>query len=472
VSTATLLLRELACNVRLSAFETSTPEGRAKERQRRAALTGVAAVLAKIVVVSTGLVMIPTTLRYLGAERFGLWMTINSILGILGFADFGIGNGLMNFIADVHGRQDQDALPQAISSGLAMLSAVGLAIASGFVAVYPHISWAHLFNVKTAIAANEAGPAMMVFVLCFALNVPLGVVQRIQLGLQQGYYANLWQLAGSLCGLGGVLLGVHLRVALPWLVLMVSAAPVVAVAANGFVFFGFLHRDLRPQRHHVSFVAARQLARSGGFFFFLQVVVAAAFYSDSLIIARVLGAAAVADYAVVQRMFMIIPLLLAMFTGPLWPAYREAIARGDVHWVKKTLRNSLVGTVLIASAMSFVMFWSADFILTVWVHGRVHPTAALLAGFAVWVIFEAGGSALAMFLNGAAIIKFQVIVASAFGVACVLAKLYGAQSYGVAAIPWATLATYFLCHVIPCILFVPGIVNSVCQHHTADNAKG
>jgi O-antigen/teichoic acid export membrane protein len=458
--------------MRWSTFETSTPEGRAQERHRRAALTGVAAVLARIVSVSTGLVMIPATLRYLGAERFGLWMTINSMLGVLSFADFGIGNGLMNSIADVHGRQDRDALRQAISSGLAMLSAVGLTIAAGFVAVYPHISWARLFNVKTAIAAHEAGPALLVFVLCFALNVPLGAMQRIQLGLQQGYYTNLWQLGGSLCALGGVLVGVQIRLALPWLVLTVSAAPVVAAAGNGFVFFGFLHRDLRPLQRHVSFVTALQLARIGGLFFFLQVVVAAAFYSDSLIIAHVLGAAAVADYAVVQRMFMMIPLFLAMFTGPLWPAYGEAIAKGDFPWVKTTLRNSLLGTAVIAAAMSLVMFRSANFILKVWVHGLLHPAAALLAGFAVWAVFEASGSALAMFLNGAAIIKFQVIVASIFGAACVSAKLYGARRYGVAAIPWATVLTYFLCYVIPCILFVPGIIHRVCQSPAGDAAKG
>ncbi|MGB8013700.1 MAG: oligosaccharide flippase family protein [Terriglobales bacterium] len=472
MSTATLRLRELAASVRWLESETSTAEGRAKERHRRAALTGAVAVLAKIVAVSTSLITIPATLLYLGTERFGLWMTISSILGILSFADFGIGNGLMNSIAEVHGRQDRDAMRQAIASGCAMLAVVGLAIAAGFLALYPRIDWARVFNVRSALAASEAGPALLLFVLCFALNVPLGAMQRIQLGLQQGYYANLWQLAGSVCGLGGVLVGVHLRLALPWLVLMVSGAPVGAAAANGCVFFGFLHPELRPRACHISFGAALQLARIGGFFFFLQVMVAAVFYSDSLIIARALGAAAVADYAVVQRMFMIIPLSLAMFTAPLWPAYREALARGDVLWVRKMLLHSLAATIAAAAALSLALFWSAAFILKIWVHGKVHAGPALLAGFSVWVVFEAGGSALAMFLNGAAVIKFQVVVASTFGVACVLAKFYGARSYGVVAIPWAAIVTYSLCHVVPCLLFVPGIVRSVCASHAAAAAKG
>jgi O-antigen/teichoic acid export membrane protein len=466
MSTAAVRGRELTSRVRWSPFETLTAEGRAKERYRRAALTGVAATSAKIIAVLGSVVTIPAALNYLGRERFGLWMTISSIVALLSFADFGIGNGLMNSIADGHGREGsperlRERLRETISSGVAMLMAVGFVISGSFIALYPRVSWARLFNVQSTTAANEAGPAILIFALCFALNVPLGAVQRVQLGLQQGYYANLWQLAGSVCGLVGVLVGIHLRAGLPWLVLAVSGAPVVAAAVNGFLFFGLLRRDLRPSVQHISLEAAGRLTKLGGFFFFLQMVVAAAFYSDSLIIAHLLGAAAVADYAVVQRMFMMISILLALFTAPLWPAYREAIGRGDILWVKKTLRNSLLATVVLASAMSLAAFRWSDFILHRWVHGQVHPPTMLLAGFALWVVFEAGGSALAMFLNGAGIIKFQMIVATLFGIGCVLAKLYGAQRYGVAAIPWAAIATYSVCHVIPCFLFVPGMVTGL-----------
>jgi O-antigen/teichoic acid export membrane protein len=462
MSTAAVRVRDLASQVGRSPFETSTPEGRARERHRRAALTGVAAAAAKVISVLASVVTIPAALHYLGPERFGLWMTITSVVALLSFADFGIGNGLMNSIADGRDREGRTVgLRKAISSGVAMLTAVGLAIAGSFIAFYPLISWIRIFNVQSATAANEAGPAVLIFALCFALNVPLGAVQRVQLGLQQGYYANMWQLAGSLCGLGGVLMSIHLHLGLPWLVLLVSGAPVLAAAMNGLLFFGLLRRDLRPSLRQVSLDAVFQLAKLGGFFFFLQTVVAAAFYSDALIIAHLLGAAAVADYAVVQRMFMMISILLALFTAPLWPAYREAIGRGDIPWVKKTLRNSLLATLVLAAAMSLAVFRLSGFLLQRWVHGQVHPPTMLLAGFAFWVIFEAGGSALAMFLNGAGIIKFQMIVASLFGIACVLAKFYGARRYGVAAIPWAAFAMYSVCHVIPCFLFVPGIVASL-----------
>ncbi|MGA7315646.1 MAG: hypothetical protein WBX22_16905 [Silvibacterium sp.] len=84
--------RDALSHSRLSPFDTSTPEGRSRERHHCALLTGISALLAEVIAVSTSLVTIPMALHYLETEQFGLWMTISSVVAILGFADFGIGN--------------------------------------------------------------------------------------------------------------------------------------------------------------------------------------------------------------------------------------------------------------------------------------------------------------------------------------------------------------------------------------------
>src|SRR5271163_953685 len=93
-------------------------------RNRRAALTGGTAVMARAVQVATSLITIPLTVRYLGNERFGLWMAISSVLAMANFADFGIGNGVLNSVADAFGKDDFDRIRGAISSGFAVLSVV------------------------------------------------------------------------------------------------------------------------------------------------------------------------------------------------------------------------------------------------------------------------------------------------------------------------------------------------------------
>src|SRR5580704_14585226 len=92
--------------IRFRSFDASTPEGRSKERYRRAALTSLATLAAKGVSIGTLLVTVPLTLAYLGKERYGLWMTISSLVAIFGFADLGMGASLKTLLAAADGRND------------------------------------------------------------------------------------------------------------------------------------------------------------------------------------------------------------------------------------------------------------------------------------------------------------------------------------------------------------------------------
>jgi hypothetical protein len=151
-------------------------------RNRGAAITGGTASLARAVQVSTSLITIPLTVHYLGNERFGLWMTISSVFAMANFADFGIGNGVLNTVADAFGKNDFDRIRAAISSGFAVLGAVGLLLLGLFASTFAWVSGADVFRVTSAQARTEAAPTLMVFVFCFALNIPLDLVQRAQLG--------------------------------------------------------------------------------------------------------------------------------------------------------------------------------------------------------------------------------------------------------------------------------------------------
>src|SRR5690242_2021779 len=95
-------VRGLKGLLRLKPFDTSTEEGRSRERYRSAALTTITSVLAKAVSVCVSLITVRLTIHYLGVERYGLWMTITSVVSLPWFADLGMGNGLLNAIAEAH----------------------------------------------------------------------------------------------------------------------------------------------------------------------------------------------------------------------------------------------------------------------------------------------------------------------------------------------------------------------------------
>ena len=55
-----------------------------------------------------------------------MWMAMSSLVAMLGFADLGIGNGLLNAISDAHGRDDRGDAARYVSSAFFSLVAISL----------------------------------------------------------------------------------------------------------------------------------------------------------------------------------------------------------------------------------------------------------------------------------------------------------------------------------------------------------
>ena len=425
--------------LQLYPFDMSTPEGRSRERYRRVVLSAGAAAAAKLVSVATALISIPLTLHYLGPERYGMWMTMSSLLVMFAFADLGIGHGMMNIVADSSGKEDRPAIRAAVSSGFFVLTIIAATILLLFAAAYPFVSWFEIFNVKSEAARLEAGPALAGAVVCFVLGIPLGVVQRVQMGLQEGYAANLWRCLGSILGLIGVLVVIWLKWGLLWLVVAFLGGPLVASIINSIAFFGASERDLAPQRRYVSREMIARIARIGLLFFGLQIAMAVAFASDNVIIAQSLGAEAVTDYAVSEKMFSLIGVIVSMVLFPLWPAYGEAIARGDQDWVRRALLLSLTAAIVTTAVLSLVLVVFGTRLIALWTGPVVDAPFMLLVALGLWKVIDAGGNAVSMFLNGANVVRFQLIIAALMTPLAIVLKVILVTQIGISGVVWATI---------------------------------
>jgi O-antigen/teichoic acid export membrane protein len=385
-------------------------------------------------------------------------MTISSIIALLAFADLGIGNGLLNAISEAHGKDDRELARTYVSSTFFMLLALAVALGSIFAIAYPSLPWGRIFNIKNADAIADAGPAVCVLIGCFLLNMPLGIINRIQLGYQEGFENNIWNAVGNLLGLLSVLLVIYSRGTLCWLVLAMAGAPIIAVFLNGVRLFIYKRPWLWPTWAFTTHKAAVKVLGLGFLFFVLQFAAAVAFSSDNMITTQILGSAAVTQYSVHARLFSIAPMLLMMVLSPLWPAYSEAIARGDVAWVRRTLIRSIITSLVLSTICSVFFVVAGPFLLRIWVGDRVVPVLPLLLGLGIWTILSTVGNALAMFLNGASVMRFQVIASLAMAALAVSLKIFLTQKIGVAGVVWGTVIAYTVAVAIPCAVVVPSIL--------------
>jgi len=445
--------RQVLSVARFRPFDLSTPEGRSKERYRRAFLTIAASGLSRAVSISAGLITVPLTLKYLGTERYGLWMTISSVIAMMGFSDLGINNGLLNGISRSHGKDDRELARQYVSSAFFLLTAIAIAIGIVLAAAYRWIPWGSLFRVQSTQALAEAGPAVAMFIACFLLNIPAGIITRVQSGYQDGFSANLWSSLGGLLGLVSLLLVMHFRGSLPSLVLAMAGAPVLALLLNGAVLFAVRRPWLLPLWSCVTTEATKDLWHLGALFFTLQLAFAISFSSDNLVIARILGPEAVTQYAVPCRLFSLVSIVVSFVVTPLWPAYGEALARRDHFWIRKTLFRSLMLVAGVSISLGTLLVIFGNRIIHAWVGSTIHADLLLLAGLGIWSAVMAVSMAIAAFFNGLSIIRFQLVAASLGSLSNIALSVYLTHRIGIPGVVYGSILSQIFIFLIPAAFY-------------------
>jgi O-antigen/teichoic acid export membrane protein len=440
--------------LRFKAFDTDTEEGRSQERHRRIAWTTVTAGAAKFGAAAAMFISVPLTLSYLGPERFGLWMAISAAITMLSFADFGLGNGILNAVSHASGRNDKVAIHQFVSNGFIMLTAIAALMLLVFVAAYRHVPWPSVFNVSSATAALESGPVVFVLAICFFATLPLGATQKIQLGLQRGHWGYMWEAVGSLMGLLGIIIATQLQAGLQWIALSMAGLPLLFRAVNTFLFFGYQEKTLRPRFDHFEFAVVKRLIRTGALFFVLQLAVIVGFQSDNIIIARILGVEAVAGYDVALKLSTLPAMFIGLVVVAQWPAYGEALTRGDSEWIRQTFTRTIRLSLLIAIPFAVILFTWGDVIIRIWAGPAVVPSAALLAGVSIWSVLLVLGSVIGALLNGLHVVKFQEINALLMATANILISIFRVKQIGTIGAIFGTISAYTIFSLLPCWYYI------------------
>ena len=422
-----------------------------RSRWRRALITTLTTFGARGLAILTGLVSVPFTLRYLGTERYGVWMTISSAVALLVFADLGLGNGVVNPVSQADGANDRRHAAEVVSSAFFMLSGIALVVAMLFCAISRLIPWHAVFNVTSPVTRLELQPTIAVVFACFVVSLPFGVVQRVQIGYQEGYRNNLWEMSGSILGLGGMFVAIYCKAGLPWLVLCITGAKPVTLFCNFINQFYRVRPWLRPQWELVNWSACRKLMRVGMLFSGLTVAALVGMGTDNLVVAHFCGSAAVAQYAVIYRLSSL-TMFIQYFTSPLWPAFSEAQTRGDAVWLRSAFRRTSGIAALSAIVICVTLLLLGRDLVRLWVGPAMVPSLSFLAGFCCFRLVMGLSEAALPLLSTAPLLRAQFLIGGVASIVALCSKIVAAKYAGVEGVIWATAASYGVFFSLPAMI--------------------
>ena len=437
-----------------------TSQNRAEDRHHKIIKTAWSGLATKIISVSVSFLMVPLALHYLGKEQYGLWVAVSSLVAMLGFMDGGAGNAVINLVAQASGEKNTD-LVKIVSTAFFSLMALALFSSVLFLAVFPYVAWSKLLGVSELSSLSDLNSVVIIVGLFFFVSMFITLVGKIQRGLQEGNLDNFWNAIAAVLSLLLVYIAIKKDAGLVGFVIAFLTGPLLAYLASNIFYLLFQRSDLRPQFSKIDASVAKKLFRVGGMFFVLQISCSIQGQADNVIIANILGAKAVASYAICMKLFLIAPMILSLLYTPLWPAYREAFISGDIQWVKRIFFKSIRWSLLVSIPSAIILFLAGPKIIEIWVGQDSLPSNNLLIGCSIWLIFSCLGAALAVFLNGIEIVKMQIMMATLSGVMNIILSIWLISKIGIAGAVFGSVISYFAFTLIPCFFIIRNIIKSI-----------
>lgn len=409
----------------------------AKSRERNIFLSVFTGVFVKFFSLFSILITIPLTLNYLGPEEFGLWMLITGVVGMLTFSDLGLGMGLQNALSKCIGENDNENPVFFISTTYAAVSVVSILIMFLFLAVF---SWGGegVFLIKVSNSVANHKYVILMAIVLFLVNLPVGIIQKVLNGLQKMYVSNNVIAVGHLLSFFSIFMAVWFDVGLIGLVFLFFVSPMICFLTFS-IFFFYKNPSYCPKLKFIKLDILPLIMNTGAWTVLAQLVYSIKINAPLLIVSSALGLGVLAEFSIAHKISTIVTVLVNIGLQALWPIYGEAYANRDLLWIKKTMRRSLIITFLVSSSAALFISLFSEFLTATWLGSNVKVSQSLISLLCVVSVLGNINICFAVFLNGTNNFKNQFLYSSFFVFCSIVSSLYFVELYGVLGVVWSML---------------------------------
>jgi O-antigen/teichoic acid export membrane protein len=410
---------------------------------------GASGVIVKATAILVNAVSLPITVRYLGREQYGFWVTISTTIMMLAVLDLGIANTLTNCISRAYAERSDEMAKRYYSTAFWATSAIAVLLGFLGAASWHHIDWGALFGLRDPAVARQAGKCAAISFGYVLFTLPLGLANKVMGGYQRVPVANTFAILNSVLGLVATILVVRMHGTVVDLMTAFCAAMLTGTILLN-LWMAFRHKPrIRPALRKVHLGATREIMSHGMLFFVLQIAGLAVFNTDNFIIAHFLGAEQVTPYAVTWRLVAYASVLQSLLVPSLWPAFSEAYAGQDMAWIRATYRRIMRATVLTVSSAALLLGFAGRWIISVWAGKAAVPGSALLWGMCFLIVL------LTITINQAALLAatqrllLQAVCASLTAMLNLVLSVVLVHRLGPVGVLLATIVSYLLFVILP-----------------------
>lgn len=406
--------------------------------------------------------LVPVTISYINPTRYGVWITLSSIISWFSFFDIGFGNGLRNKFAEAIAKGENDLARIYVSTTYAILGIIISIVLILFFCINPFLNWSKILNTPADMTGELSVLALIVFVF-FCLQFVLKLITTVLTSDQKPAKASLFDFLGSLISFLIIFILTKTTSGnLIYLGTVFSFTPVLVLLISSIWFYTHYYKKYAPSLKFVKFKYARDLMGLGIKFFLIQIAAVVLYQTSNLIIAQLFGPAQVTPYNIAYKYFSVIPMVMGIIMMPFWSAFTEAWVKNDIPWIKNTIKKLTFLWILI-SIVTLIMLIFSNLIYKLWVGEDIKVPLSLSVVTAAYVIINSWSGIFSHFLNGVGKIKLQLYSGLISTLLNIPLAVFLGKRIGIAGVLLAT-----------CILTATSAIWSPIQYHKiiTKSAKG
>jgi O-antigen/teichoic acid export membrane protein len=338
--------------------------------------------------IAVSFLLVPMTIGYVNPTRYGIWLTLSSVIAWFSFFDIGFSNSLRNRFAEAKAAGNNDQARAYISTIYASLGIIFFTVWALFMVVNQFLDWTAILNTPPEMGSELSSLALIV-VSFFCIQIVLKTISTVIIADQKPAKSAFYDMIGQVLTLLIVfVLTKYTQHSLLYLGLAVGISPVAVLMIASAVLYRTEYRHYAPSISFVDFRLIADILDLGLKFFIIQIAAIVIYQTNNIVISQVCGPQDVTVYNIAYKYFGVLTMAFSIVLAPFWSAYTEAKILADYQWMNNILKK-LVRAWLGLSVAAGVLLVISPLVYHVWVRDAVTvPFSVSAAVFMYVVIFN------------------------------------------------------------------------------------
>lgn len=356
------------------------------------------------------LLIVPMTIDYINPSRYGIWLTISSIVGWILFFDLGLGNGFRNHFVKARAENNVELCRKYVSTTYCAIAVVVAIIWVLAMILNNFLDWSSILKVSESYR-SELHNVVIIVISFSSLNMIVNLFATLLTAdLRPGFASVINAIGQWLVLIGIFILKKTTEDNLEILALVFAGTPSITMLLVSFALFAFSrYKIYRPSIRLFEITLLRNIMGLGVKFFIIYLCMIASFQIINVVITREIGPLGVTQYTIANKYFSIVYMVVTIIITPIWSAVTDAYSRKDILWLKN-LNNNMLKLLFSSILANLIFLILSPFAYKIWIGNSVNITIGLSAMMAIYVCCQTFSVIYVGIINGIGTITLQLMI--------------------------------------------------------------